>query len=137
MRGGDETGNAVVELAIVVPVLVLLMLFVVAGGRVTQARGDVYGAAGDAARAASLRGSPGAATAEATATARRSLADRGVTCAGLSVDVDTGALRPGGRVAVSVTCVVSLADLTGLGLPGSRAISASAAEVVDVFRGGP
>lgn len=130
-----EHGSAVVELAVVTPAILLLLMLVVAAGRLVLARQDVYGAAADAARAASVRGHPGNAEADARATVRRSLADRGVTCRNLGVGVDAGALAPGGTVSVAVTCTVALSDLGLLGLPGSRAVSARAYEVVDRYRG--
>lgn len=136
MRGRDgESGSAAVELTLVTPLLVLFLLLVVAAGRVGEARNDVYGAASQAARAASLARAPGAAVADARAAAAASLGDGGPTCRSLSVDVDAGALRPGGRVAVTVACAVPLSDLVGLGLPGTRVVSASASEVVDTYRG--
>jgi Flp pilus assembly protein TadG len=130
----SQAGSAAVELTILTPLLVALLLFAVAAGRVGQARADVYGAAAQAARAASLRATPAEAAADARATARRALADRGHTCRRLTVGV-TSALRPGGRVSVEVTCRVTLADLTGIRLPGRQDVRARATEVVDAHRG--
>jgi Flp pilus assembly protein TadG len=134
-RDRAERGSAAVELTILTPLLILFLLLVVAAGRTGQARNDVYGAASQAARAASLRASPAAATADAHTTAGRALDGRGRSCEGLAVIVDTAGLRPGGSVTVEVACTVSLADLVGLGVPGSRVVRASASEVVDVHRG--
>lgn len=130
----SERASAVVELVILVPAVVLLLLFVVLAGRVAQAQNDVYGAASDAARAASIRQHPRSAARDARTTAERVLSSRGVTCRSLRVDVDSRRLRPAGHVRVGVRCVVALRDLAPLGVPGSRTVSASATEVVDRFR---
>lgn len=132
---GDERGSAVVELAILTPTILLLLMLVVAAGRLVQARNDVYGAAADAARAVSIRQRPADADADARRTAARALADRGVTCRSLTIGVDASALSPGGTVSVVVTCSVDLSDLGLLGVPGSRSVTARAFEVVDRFRG--
>lgn len=130
----DEAGSAVVELTLMVPAIVLILMLVVAAGRIVQARNDVAAAAGDAARAASVRQHRAGATRAAEATARRSLADRGVSCAQVSVNLGGGDLSPGSAVAVDVSCSVNLADLGLLGVPGSRTVSARGIEVVDQYR---
>lgn len=134
-RLAGSRGSAVVELTIVTPVILLILMFVVAAGRLSQARHDVYGAAADAARAASMRQSPATAADDARATAARSLVDRGVTCRSLSVSTDAGGSTPGASVSVAVTCSVGLSDLGLLGLPGARSVSATASEVIDRYRG--
>ncbi|HLF99347.1 MAG TPA: TadE family protein [Acidimicrobiia bacterium] len=131
----DQRGSAVVELTILTPAMLIVLMFVVATGRIAQASNDVYGAAADAARAASMRQHAVGAEADARATAARSLSDRGVTCHGLRVGVDASRLGPGGTVTVAVTCTVGLHDLGLLGLPGSRSVSATAHEIVDSYRG--
>ena len=133
LRG--ERGTAVIELAIVTPAVILLLMFVVAAGRLAQARTDVYGAAADAARALSVRQEPADATSDARRSAERALSDRPTSCRRLDVGVDTSGLHPGGTVAARVTCTVRLSDLGLLGLPGTRDVSATAHEVVDRYRG--
>lgn len=54
-----DRGSLSVELAVVIPGLLLLMLIVALGGRLVEAQGAVDGAARDAARAASLARYPG------------------------------------------------------------------------------
>lgn len=131
---GDARGSAVVELTIVTPAIVLMMLLIVLAGRMTLAASDVHAAAADAARAASIRQTAGAARADAQRTANRSLADRGVSCRSLAVRTDTARLRPAGDVRVRISCTVQLSDLAPLGVPGSRTVSATAIEAVDRFR---
>jgi Flp pilus assembly protein TadG len=130
----EEAGGAAVELTLVTPLLLLFMLLVVALGRLATARADVDGAARDAARAASIARDAGQAERAARQAAAATLDERGVTCRRLDVFVDIGAFRPGGLVVADVTCVVDLADLALLRLPGTRAISARFVAPVDTFR---
>jgi Flp pilus assembly protein TadG len=129
----DDRGSAPTEVALVAPLLIVLLLFVIFVGRLTSTRLDVTAAARDAARAASLRATPDEAAADARRTAERVLADKGVGCRELLVDVDTESFAPGGSVGVSVSCTANLADLALLRVPGTRAISASAREVIDAY----
>jgi Flp pilus assembly protein TadG len=130
----DETGSVTAELVLLTPLLILLLLFVVALGRLSGARLDVDGAAAQAARAASIARDPTTATAMAQQTATAALGSDHVTCAQLTVNTDTSRFTPGGSVAVTVTCSVSLSDLTGLRLPASEQISDRFVAVIDQYR---
>jgi Flp pilus assembly protein TadG len=130
----DETGSVTAELVLLTPLLILLLLFVVALGRLSGARLDVDGAAAQAARAASIARDPTTATAMAQQTATAALGSDHVTCAQLTVNTDTSQFAPGGSVAVTVTCSVSLSDLTGLRLPASEQISDRFVAVIDQYR---
>jgi Flp pilus assembly protein TadG len=125
---------AAVEAAIVAPFLVAMLLFVVLAGRVSEADGNVRRAASEAARAASLRQDAADATEAASTTVDANLSAAGVDCESLTVDVDTSAFEPGGRVAVTVTCVASMHDVTFLGVPGTRVFDAHEVEVIDRYR---
>ena len=130
----DETGSVTAELVLLTPLLILLLLFVVALGRLAGARLDVDGAAAQAARAASIARDPATATAIAQQTATAALGSDDVTCAQLSVNTDTAQFAPGGSVAVTVTCSVSLSDLSGLRLPASESISSRFVAAIDQYR---
>lgn len=130
-----DRGSASLELVLITPVLLVLLLFVVMGGRYAQARADVDSAARDAARAGSLERSAVAATAAAEGAAARRLADRDVVCTDLDVQLDVTNFRPGGDVEATVNCTVDLSDLTGLGVPSSVSFESDFREPVDVFRG--
>ena len=54
----DESGSVTAELVLLTPLLILLLLFVVALGRLAGARLEVDGAAAQAARAASIAREP-------------------------------------------------------------------------------
>ncbi len=132
---GDRGDSGPLELVILVPVLLLLFGLVVAFGRATTAQEHVQHAAAVGARAAASAQTRGGGTALADRVVGDSLAGVGMTdCGTPSVD---GSWAPGGRVTVSVTCVVTLGDLLQFGsIPGSRTLRASATEVVDRTRGG-
>lgn len=130
-----DQGSAAVELALVTPLLVLLLMLIVAAGRLVQGRLEVASAAAQAARAASLARDPATAAAQATAVASSALASQHLTCASLAVSTDTTAFRPGGQVTVRVSCTVSLSGLALLHLPGAETLTAQAAAPIDVFRG--
>jgi Flp pilus assembly protein TadG len=130
----SETGAVSTELAVLTPVLIGFMLFAVYAGRVTQAEGDVANAAQEAARAASLTANPTDAEAAAGETAAANIAHDSVACRRLEVTVDTTGFTAGGRVAVTVDCEASFADLALLAVPGSRTFTATAVEVIDTYR---
>lgn len=135
MNGG-ERGSASVELAVLTIPLIILVAFTVFVGRYASTYQEVTSASRDAARAAAVRQSPAQARLDGIQAATRTLEDRSVSCPGPDIGIDTDRLEPGGRVTATVECVVSLADLTGLGIPGSVRISAESISVVDSFRGG-
>lgn len=131
----SDAGSSTAEAALVTPLLVAVVLFVVLCGRLVSAQIDLTAAASAAARSASIARSDAAARAEADRVARETLSARGVTCQQITVSVTTGRLRPGGAVTVTVSCVVPLADLALLAVPGSRTVQATATSPVDTWRG--
>lgn len=130
----EESGSVTAELVLLTPLLILLLLFVVALGRLSGAGLNVDGAAAQAARAASIARDPATALAMATQTATAALGSDHVTCDQLTVSTDTAQFAPGGSVAVTVTCHVALSDLTGLRLPASESVTSRATAVIDAFR---
>lgn len=133
-RFRDDRGSVAVEVAVVAPAFVFLMLLVVFAGRVSEADADVHRASSEAARAASLRQHRSDAATDADEVARENLSAAGVRCDTLSVDVDTDEFGPGGRVAVTVACTASMADVALLGVPGHRTFTSRSVEVIDRFR---
>ena len=131
----SERGSSVIELTVLTPVVVVLLFFVVAAGRVGVIESKLSTAARSAARAATQYGWASAAEAAAVAAAETVLAQSTVNCGGgprvnlLEID-----LRPGGSVQIRVSCSVRLSDLTLIALPGHRLVSAQAVSVVDRYR---
>ena len=131
----SERGSVSVEVAVIAPAFVFLMLLVVFAGKVSEADGNVERAAAEGARAASLRQHPGNAATDARSTVEANLATAGVSCSTLEAIVDTSVFEPGGTVTVTVECTASMADVTLLGVPGTRTFTATATEVIDTYRG--
>ncbi|MEZ5219685.1 MAG: TadE/TadG family type IV pilus assembly protein [Ilumatobacteraceae bacterium] len=130
----SERGSVSVEVAVIAPAFVFLLLLVVFAGKVSEADGNVERAAAEGARAASLRQSPGDAIDDAEAVVAENLVAAGVPCTQLDTVVDTSAFEPGGTVTVTVRCEASMADVTLLGVPGTRSFSATSTEVIDTYR---
>lgn len=134
-----ERGSAAIEIVLLVPALMLLLLFAVAGGRVAMAHGSVQQAAADAARAASIARTASSAHATAVSAASATLANQGLTCTSMTVSLDTsGFARPVGTpasVGATVSCTVALADLAVPGLPDTRLVTATVTSPLDTYRG--
>lgn len=133
-RPGGQDGSAAAEIAILTPLLVLMVLFMVFLGRLTEARAVIADAAHQAARAASIALSPATADADARQAAVTALAGRGLACQHFTVTVDLAGFRPGGTVRATVTCVTGMSDLALLHVPGSETMSASFTSVIDTYR---
>ena len=129
--GGAERGSMSVEMVVLAPVLLMVVLIAVAGGRYVSAEGMTQAAARDAARAASMERS--AATARAAAD---DALDAAQTASGdCSATTSTASFGRGGSVDVEVRCRVGLSDLGLVFLPGATTISARATAPVDTLRG--
>lgn len=137
MKSRWEAGALSTELAVVTPVIIGLVLFVVYAGRTVEAEADVAHAAYEAARTATLTGTPETAETAARQAAAANIAQGSVACQTLDVDVDTSSFQAGGQVTVTVTCDASFSDLTLLAVPGTRTFTASAVSVVDTYRAQP
>ena len=136
---GDE-GQAIAELVIVAPVLLLVIVVMVALGRIDSAQGDVESAARAGVQAAVVQANAANAQSAAATAVTSTLAGAGLTCPAPQITTDTSHFVAGGTVSVRVTCVTSLADVSVPGLPGSKALSATAVAPIDEFRsvgGGP
>ena len=132
----SEAGMLATELAIVMFVWLLgCVALVVFAGRVAQAEGDVQSAAQEAARAATLMGSPSRAESTARQVAADNLVESGVACTGAPrIDVDITDFVPGGYVTVTVACTTDFADIAYLNVPGTRDFESTATEIIDVYR---
>ena len=131
---GDD-GSVTTELVIITPIAIALLCLVALVGRTSTAHEQVNEAARDAARSASFERDAGSAEDAAQMTAATSLDSGGFHCATKTVSVDTTAFYPGGQVAVTVQCEVSLSDLGLIALSGTRNVTSSAVSVVDLYKG--
>lgn len=129
-RRSDERGSASVELAILAPLVGLLLGSVVLVGRVQLARADVEGAARSAARDLSISRDPYVAVEGVRSALMETLDVGSPTCRTLSFSPEIGSTQ----VTVSITCSVDLQEAAILPVPGSMSVSASASEVIDIYR---
>jgi Flp pilus assembly protein TadG len=129
-----EQGSATTEVVLLTPVLILMLLFVVALGRIGSSRAEVGAAARDAARDAANARSIAQAVANSDSAARGDLNGSGVTCRSVSVVLDTHNFRAGGTVTATVSCTVAFADLVGLDLPAAKTITSRYTEPIDIYR---
>ena len=106
-----ERGSMSVEMIVLVPVLLLIVMIAVAGGRLVSAEGMVQAAA------------------------RRSRAAADTANARCSGGVDVGGFGRGGTVTATVSCRVELSDLGLVFLPGATTVTANSTAPVDTWRG--
>ena len=132
--GSREDGFAALELAILSSFLIVMLLLMVGLGRVSHGRQLIDQAGAAAARAAALTNAPGQASADAQQAASDTLAQAGLACARLHVDVDTGAFHPGGYVDVAVRCTADLSGLALAGLPGSVTLTSTSRSPLETYR---
>src|SRR3546814_11736962 len=101
-RLSGDRGGVTTELVLVTPILLVLLMFIVFAGRMATAKGRVINASRDAARAASIERSAGAAQHEAVAADEATLAEKSVTSRPLQRDVDPASCGARGAVRSAV-----------------------------------
>lgn len=129
-----EGGFTTLELVVITPFLLAFVLLIVGYGRVTHGRALVEQTAAAAARAATLTGTPSQAVTAATEEASRDLAQAGLSCQSMHSSVDTTQFGPGGQVTVRIRCVTDLSNLTVVGFPGHKTLTASATSPLGEYR---
>ncbi len=137
---GDRGMSISVELALLLPALVVIIALFIGAGRLALARISVQQWADSAARTATLARDASSAQSRAHAVVTSDAAGSGLRCAGgwgLTVDTAAFTLPPGreGSVHVTVRCPVTLGDLLLPGVPGTVLVEGSAASTLDRYRG--
>ena len=136
--GPDDRGSESVELAILLPVAILILALIVVGARIALAGDRISGVAGIAARDASIARSASAAQSIATTSATDALSSDNMHCADVRVTVDTaGFAAPpgtGASITVNVWCTVELSDIGVAGMPGSKTLHDEATSPLDPAR---
>lgn len=122
-------GEALLETALVLPLLLLLAFGVVGAGRVTQARLGVGAASREAARATVGARNVGTGRERGGETAR----GYGLTNGSLELLVDGGGFAPGGRAVAVANYTVGFSDLPLLGW-ARVTVRAEAWEAIDHYR---
>lgn len=135
--GGDR-GALSLEAMILLPALLLVLLLVIALGRISSSDNAVDAAARNAARAASLERSAGAARSAGQNVAHQVLSRQGLQCTATSVSISTdGFTAPIGEpatTAATVRCTVRLSDIGLPGLPGSKTLTSTFTSPLDSYR---
>ena len=126
-------GQALVETALVVPMLLMLAFGVVAAGRVAHGQMAVSAAAREAARAAALADTAGDARARGVAHARDVSEGFRLDEGAIDVRVETGSFSRGGEVRAVVHYMVSLRSLPLLSRV-SVPVASSHQERIDLYR---
>jgi hypothetical protein len=134
----DHRGSSAVELALLVPALVIMLGMMVGGGRLWFARTTVTEAAASAARSASLARTAEQAVGDGVAAGRSSLSTGGLDCVDQSISVDAGAFSiPVGTPATirsRVVCSVPFRDILLPGMPGSIKLTGQGTAALDTYR---
>jgi Flp pilus assembly protein TadG len=129
-HGDGERGSISVELAILTPIFALLLLSVVAVGRIQNSRADIESAARSAARDLSIARDPTAAIGRVRAAISQMVNVGSPGCQTLTF---TPTITPE-TVMVVIGCVADLQDASILPLPGHMTLTATATEAIDRFR---
>ena len=135
MRRRDERGSMAVEMAIIVPSLLLIFGLIYAYGRVAGVNGTLEAGTRDAARSATIARSYD----EAKARAERVIGEAGKqlpqSCRStMRVSVSRN-FAPGEPITVDAECDYVLSDLGLPGAPGTITAKSSFTSMLDPYRG--
>ncbi len=129
----EESGQALVEAAIVLPVLLVLVFGVVMAGRVVHAKIAVQAAAREAGRALATASSEHQGLTDADNAARSAADGYGLAADGLSVDLESNGFERGGTVTATVSYDVGLGGLPLLDSVGVT-VTSSHSERIEPYR---
>ncbi|MCL1841443.1 MAG: pilus assembly protein [Propionibacteriaceae bacterium] len=136
----DERGAAAVEVAVLIPVLLLVCIGAVAAWRLWWAGAQLQSATAAAARAAAQAATPEAGRSAAAAILSSDLHDAGLACANTDVlgassqfSALSATVGQAGEVVVATSCSVALSDLVFPGLPASITVRSAATEAIDTY----
>ncbi|MFF2374779.1 TadE/TadG family type IV pilus assembly protein [Streptomyces xiamenensis] len=135
---GSERGALSLEAVVLLPALLLVLMLVIAFGRISSSGNTVDTAARNAARAASLERSAESARSAGESVAFDILHNHGMLCTSMSVSISTGGFAvPVGQPAsatATVTCTVPLSDIGLPGLPGTKTLTSTFTSPIDSYR---
>jgi Flp pilus assembly protein TadG len=129
----EESGQALVEAALVIPVVLLLVFGVVMAGRLTHAKVAVQAAAREAARTLAAAPSEQQGIGDALAAGRSVAEGYGLLGGSLTVNVQSNGFERGGTATAEVTYQVPLTDLPLLNLLDIT-VSSTHSERIDFYR---
>ena len=128
-----ESGQALVEAALAIPVLLVLVFGVVAVGRVTEAKIAVQAAARESSRALAVAPSEAQGVADALTAGENVAGGYGLDGSRLTIDLDSGGFSRGSTVTSDVQYSVSLSDLPLLNFFDVE-VGARHSERIDFYR---
>ena len=131
--GAGSAGSALIEAALVLPVVLVIASGVVMAGRVAYARVGVEAAAREAGRALAQAPSVEAGLREARLRGVDAARGYGLGGAAFTLELDAGTFARGATVRARASCRVGLWDLPLLGR-SSVTVSASHQERVELYR---
>ena len=132
-RRARRNGQALVEAAVVIPMLLLLAFGIVAVGRVAQAQMGVSAVAREASRATALANDPADATDRGIARGQAVGSGYRLSNGSLWITIDSGSFARGEKVHAEASYQVSLVDLPLLGA-ASITVTSDHFERVDLYR---
>ncbi len=132
LRDDDGSSDAL-GLALLTPAAIGLAVVILFLGRGVDSRATVQSAAESAAQAAAQERSGPAAVAAAEEVGRAMLVDPS-SCSSPNVAVDLSDFRPGGQVAVTVSCTVAADGLELIDPPSTGPNTATAFAAIDPLR---
>jgi hypothetical protein len=133
LRTRRSPGQALIEAALVIPMLLILTFGVVGVGRVTHAQVAVSATAREAARAGALADDTGQAQERGRARGEEVAKGYGLTGGAFTLTVDPGSFERGGRVRASARYEVTLDDLPLLGWARVE-LASEHVERIDLYR---
>ncbi len=135
VRRRDERGALAVEMAIVVPSILLIFALIYAYGRVANVNGALESGTRDAARSATIARSSSEAEERAQRVVREAIVDLPRSCQNsLEVSVSEPFVA-GEPITVDARCTYPLADLGLPGAPGDVTPESSFTSMLDPYRG--
>ena len=132
-KAHGESGQALVEAALAIPVLLVLVFGVVAAGRVVEAKIAVQAAARESSRALAVAPSEEQGIADALTAGENVANGYGLDGSRLTIEFDSGGFDRGGTVTSEVRYSVSLSDLPLLSFIDVD-VGASHSERIDIYR---
>jgi Flp pilus assembly protein TadG len=134
-RTRDERGSLAVEMAMIIPSILLIFGLIYAYGRAAQVNGTLESGTRDAARSATIARSYDEAQDRADRVVRAAIADLPQSCQqSVRVTVSDN-FAPGEPITVDAECDYLLSDLGLPGAPGDITAQSSFTSMLDPYRG--
>ena len=135
MRRRDERGSLAVEMAVIIPSILLIFGLIYAYGRAATVNGTLESGTRDAARSATIARSYDEARDRAREVVREAILELPQSCQqSVSVNV-SDTFEPGEPITVDVACTYALSDLGLPGAPGDITARSSFTSMLDPNRG--